>query len=110
VARSDVPGPEQLEKGETALGVLENVQFHEHVSALAADDAMILYTDGVIEALSPDGVFYGEERLRGVIQSTNSDGSAWEILNAVIDSVATFVGDNSPSDDLTLMVVRRQEA
>jgi sigma-B regulation protein RsbU (phosphoserine phosphatase) len=110
VVRSGAPGPEQLEKGETALGVLENVQFHEHVSALAADDAMILYTDGVIEALSPDGVFYGEERLREVIQSANGDGSAWEILNAVIDSVATFVGDNPPSDDLTLMVVRRQEA
>jgi GAF domain-containing protein len=110
VLRSGVWGPEQLERGETALGVLEDVQFRDHVDVLAARDVMILYTDGVIEALSPDGVFYGDERLREVIQTTEPDVSAGDILTAVIDSIAAFVGDNPPSDDLTLMVVRRQEA
>jgi serine phosphatase RsbU (regulator of sigma subunit) len=109
VLRSDARGLEQLERGEIALGVLEDVQFREHVHTLAAEDAMILYTDGVVEALSPDGMFYGEERLWSAIRAHRA-ASAHEILNVVVDSVAAFVGDNPPSDDLTLMVVRRQRA
>jgi sigma-B regulation protein RsbU (phosphoserine phosphatase) len=109
ILRSDARDLEQLERGETALGVLEDVQFREHVHTLAAEDTMILYTDGVVEALSPDGIFYGEERLWDVIRAHDGAGSAQEILNVVVDSVAAFVGDNPPSDDLTLMVVRRQE-
>jgi sigma-B regulation protein RsbU (phosphoserine phosphatase) len=110
ILRSGAQRLERLDRGETALGVLESVQFQEHVDALATEDYMILYTDGVIEAFSPEGVFYGEERLRDVIQAYHRGGSAQEILNAVVDSVAAFVGDNPPSDDLTMMVVRRQEA
>jgi sigma-B regulation protein RsbU (phosphoserine phosphatase) len=107
ILRSDEQGLKQLERGETALGVLENVQFREHVHTLTAEDAMILYTDGVVEALSPDGMFYGEKRLWDAIHAYPGS-SAQQILNAVVDSVAAFVGDNPPSDDLTLMVVRRQ--
>jgi len=100
---------EKLERGETALGVLEGIRFREHRDVLAKGDAMILYTDGVIEALSPEGTFYGERRLREVIQSPRGEPSAQDVLTAVTDSVVTFVGDNPPSDDLTLMVIRRQE-
>lgn len=109
ILRSDARGLEQLERGETALGVLEDVQFREHVHTLGIEEPMIMYTDGVVEALSPDGMFYGEERLWDVIRAHDGAGSAQEILNTVVDSVAAFVGDNPPSDDLTLMVVRRQE-
>jgi len=109
VLRSDARDLQQLERGETALGVLKDVEFREHVHTLAAEESMILYTDGVVEALSPGGMFYGEERLLDVIRA-HRGSSAREILSTVLDSVAAFVGDNPPSDDLTLMVVRRQKA
>lgn len=110
VVRYSARSIEQLERGEIALGVVEGAQFHEHETVLAPDDYMVLYTDGITEAVSPQRAFYGEERLRDVIQAPSGDHSAEAVLNAVLDSVAAFVGDSPPSDDLTLMVVRRQES
>jgi serine phosphatase RsbU (regulator of sigma subunit) len=107
VFRSGEQGLEQLERGETALGVLEGVQFREHANSLAPGDSMILYTDGVTEALSADGAFYGEERLRNFVESLCGDSSAQETLDGITGAIADFVGDNPPSDDLTLMVLRR---
>jgi sigma-B regulation protein RsbU (phosphoserine phosphatase) len=108
ILRSDTERVEQLERGETALGVLEGVQFRDHGTALARGDCMVLFTDGVTEALSPAGVFYGEDRLREIIQRSRDHRSAQETLDSILDAVADFVGDNPPSDDLTLMVLRRQ--
>ena len=108
ILRSDNRRLEQLERGETALGVLEDVKFKQHETVLAGGDCMILYTDGITEALSPDDTFYGEVRLQEVIQHSCDPDSADATLNRIIDDVAAFVGDNPPSDDLTLMVLRRE--
>lgn len=108
VLRHDDQNLEQLERGETALGVLEGTKFRDHEGVLLMGDCMILYTDGVTEAVSPEGTFYGEGRLRHVIQRPCEDGSAEATLDRIVGSVADFVGDNPPSDDLTLMVLRRQ--
>ncbi len=108
ILRSDDRRLEQLHRGETALGVLEGVEFQEHASILASGDCMFLYTDGVTEALAPDGDFYGEGRLREVIWPSCDSRSAQETLDRIVDDVARFVGNNPPSDDLTLMVLRRR--
>jgi sigma-B regulation protein RsbU (phosphoserine phosphatase) len=109
VFRSGEQSLEQLERGETALGVLGGIQFREHPNSLAAGDTMILYTDGITEALSAEGAFYGEERLRDFVRSLCGNGSAQETLDGIVRAVADFVGDNPPSDDLTLMVLRRSK-
>jgi len=108
IVRSDADRVEQLERGETALGVLEGVRFREHETTVTDGDCVILYTDGVTEALSPDGRFFGEDRLREAIRGACDGDSAQETLNRIIDAVARFVGDTPPSDDLTLMVLSRQ--
>ena len=108
ILRSDSERVEQMERGETALGVLQDVTFLERETQLGSGDCMILYTDGVTEAISPDGAFFGEERLWTVIQQKCEGRTAEATLTSIIDAVAEFVGDNRPSDDLTLMVLRRQ--
>jgi len=40
------------------------------VTRLAPDDYLLLYTDGVVEARSPDGTFFGEERLSALLRSS----------------------------------------
>jgi sigma-B regulation protein RsbU (phosphoserine phosphatase) len=67
-----------------------------------------MYTDGVTEAFSPQGDLFGEEYLREVLQA-NAGRSAQGMLEAIEESVVAFVGDTHLSDDLTLMVLRRQE-
>lgn len=101
--------PRELERfgtGGIALGVLEGVRLEERVVSLKPGDHLILYTDGVTEAFSPQNDIYGEERLRSTIQTADS-GSAQAMLNDIDGSVLTFVGDLPPSDDLTLLVLCR---
>ena len=103
------PGTGKLElfdKGGMALGVLEGMQWPERVISLGPGDSLVFYTDGITEAFSPEGEMYGEERLRATVQATDG-GSAQAILDAIDASVVAFIGDGSPSDDRTLMVLRR---
>jgi sigma-B regulation protein RsbU (phosphoserine phosphatase) len=100
---------ERLERGGMALGVLEGVRMEERSITLEPLDCLTFYTDGITDAFSPQGSLYGEERLRQTIQSSNAD-SAQATLNAIEGSVDDFVGDDPPSDDMTLMVLRRVTA
>jgi sigma-B regulation protein RsbU (phosphoserine phosphatase) len=104
--RSETGKLEQFGKGGIALGVLGGAQFEDRVVSLEPGDYVIFYTDGVTEAFSPEGDIYGEERLRATIRAAAAD-SAQAMLDAIDDAVVTFVGEGSPSDDLTLEVLRR---
>ncbi len=97
---------EGLGKGGMALGVVEGIEFLEQVVTLDPGDHLVFYTDGITEAFSPVGEIYGEERLAAAIQVAY-DGSAQAVSDAIDSSVANFVGDESPTDDVTLMVLRR---
>jgi len=109
ILRSEDGRLEQMERGETALGVLKDVAFREHPVTLHPGDCMVLYTDGVTEALSVNGAFFGESQLHEVIRQRCERDTAEGTLSRIIDAVEGFVGDQPPSDDLTLMVVRRRE-
>ncbi len=104
--RSGTRTLERFGKGGMALGVLEGVSLREWTVSLEPGDCLIFYTDGITDAFSPEDDVYGEDRLRATIQSAGG-GSAQATLEAVDDSVIAFVGDNPPSDDITLMVLRR---
>ena len=88
------------------LGVLEGIHLGERIVALEPGDVLVFYTDGVTEAFSPGGDIYGEGRLQAAIEAA-ADTPAQAMLEAICASVRDFVGDNPPSDDLTLMVLRR---
>ncbi len=91
------------------MGAFENVELEEQRVDIAPGDLVILYTDGVTEAISPDDQEFGVERLREVLASA-ADTSAQQILESVVDAVDTFAEDAPPFDDLTLMVVKRLPA
>jgi sigma-B regulation protein RsbU (phosphoserine phosphatase) len=97
---------ERLGTGGMALGVLPGINLEERIVSLGAGDTLIFYTDGVTEAFSPEDDMYGEGHLGATIRATDS-ASAQAMLDAISDSVTAFVGDNPPSDDITLMVLRR---
>ncbi len=99
---------EQLSKGGMALGVLEGAQLEEHAVSLEPGDSLILYTDGVTEAFSPEGDMYSEERLWATVQAAASR-SAQAMLDGIDDSVVAFIGDAALSDDRTLVVLRRKQ-
>ena len=69
-------------------------------------DAIVAHTDGVTEARSPDGSFYGEERYTDLLRSL-AGRSASEVVGAVTADVEAFRDGAEASDDLTLLVIRR---
>jgi serine phosphatase RsbU (regulator of sigma subunit) len=68
--------------------------------------AIVAYTDGVTEARAPDGTFYGEERFIALLAGLGGR-SAREIVDAVVSDVRAFRAGADPSDDLTILVIRR---
>ena len=67
-------------------------------------DALVLYTDGVVEARSPDGTFFGEERLAALLRSC-ADLGAQTIAERVESAVSDFQEDNL-RDDVAVLVLR----
>jgi serine phosphatase RsbU (regulator of sigma subunit) len=63
-------------------------------------------TDGVTEAMNPQGELYGAPRLQAVLRALADNAAPAEVLAAVRADVRAFVGPAVPSDDLTLLCVR----
>ncbi len=89
-----------------ALGVVEEVHPEERWVDLEPEDLLVLYTDGVTEAINEQEEEFGLERLRRVVVA-HRERPAAEIAQAIGDAVAAFTGDVPRFDDLTLVVLRR---
>jgi len=100
---------EQLPKGGTALGVIEDLKLENHHLLLRPGDSLILYTDGVTDALSPDGEFFGEDRLQNLVRQHGKE-TIQNMLEALDDALIEFRRGLAPVDDITLVAVRRQPA
>jgi len=97
---------EELPRGALALGVTPEVAYTQHDVEIARGDTLIVYTDGVTEAMDRNGDFFGDERLRALLP-TFAGLSAAEMASRILAAVDAFVGDAPPHDDVSLAIVRR---
>jgi serine phosphatase RsbU (regulator of sigma subunit) len=105
-------GPLPLGRTGLPLGIFEDSTWEQGTVELAPGDALVLYTDGVTDAQTADGIPFGQDRLLEVIEAfrgplATSTANAQEMGEAVLAAVHRFVGDSPQFDDLTLMVVAR---
>jgi len=89
------------------LGPFADVEITDENVDVASGDALVLYTDGVTEAASPAHELLGEEGLLNALAGLPPGADADQIADAVVAAVVRHVG-GGPTDDLTLMVVRRR--
>jgi phosphoserine phosphatase RsbU/P len=73
---------------------------------LERDDCLVLYTDGVTEALDNDENEFGVERLIASIRA-NAQKGAQALVTRVIDEVRDFAGSTPQHDDITLIAIRK---
>jgi hypothetical protein len=90
------------------LGVRRREPFREHDVEFSAGDRLILYSDGLIEALDDDGEPFGFERFEHTLRE-HGHASAEEIKKALLTSVRKFTRNRPPEDDQTLVVVSFDE-
>jgi phosphoserine phosphatase RsbU/P len=91
--------------GGLLLGIMKTViPYQEGNTRLEDGDTLVLFTDGISEAMNGQGVEYGEEKLIDIIRS-NCNERADIILNRIVESVQEYSGE-CQSDDITLIVVK----
>src|SRR5437868_2019768 len=73
---------------------------------LEPDDCILLYTDGITEALYNEGNEFGLERTIASVQSSAKEG-AQAIVTRLIDDLRNFVGSTPQNDDITLIAIRK---
>jgi serine phosphatase RsbU (regulator of sigma subunit) len=86
------------------LGVFDDANLTEQEAHLASGDALVLYTDGVVEARSPEGIYFGEERLMTILRSSVAL-EASTIASRIEGAVLNFQEQN-PRDDIAILVLR----
>lgn len=87
-----------------AIGVFDDANFTEWEAHLAPGDALVFYTDGVVEARSPDGLYFGEERLMALLHSSvDLDAST---IARRIEGAALDFQEQVPRDDIAVLVLR----
>jgi PAS domain S-box-containing protein len=96
----------ELKRSGMALGLRASTEYQTQPAiALSEGEIVLLLTDGVEEAASPDGDLFGRDRLLEVVKLSR-DRDAAHILNAVREAVRAFSGNQPPQDDITLVVVK----
>ena len=86
------------------LGLYPDTVYSHAEAQLAPHEAVVLYTDGVTEALDPDGALYGEPRLRDTL--ARCDGHPASTIAAIVADLENFTRDAPQADDMTLLVLR----
>lgn len=88
-----------------ALGVMEDVEYVYASLKLNAGDSLVLYTDGVTEAMNPVGELLNEQRLENILRECE-EKTAQEEVEHILQSTRQFVNGASQSDDITILVMK----
>jgi sigma-B regulation protein RsbU (phosphoserine phosphatase) len=96
---------ESLEVGGLPLGIQKHVHYETASLELKPGDALIFFTDGVVEAFNEAGEEFGNDRWLSAIRKL-PDWKAQETLQFLMKCVDEFVGATRQSDDITCLVFR----
>jgi serine phosphatase RsbU (regulator of sigma subunit) len=105
MVRRRAGGIDRLDCGGLPLGIDPEARYEVGSARLDSGDTIVIFTDGMFDALDEDGFDYGEGRLLASVTSLRT-GSADEALRQLMQRLETFVGAARQFDDITCMVVR----
>jgi anti-sigma regulatory factor (Ser/Thr protein kinase) len=87
------------------LGLLPDMEYESREATMSADQSVVLYSDGIVEAHGPDGEMFGFPRLRELMAE---DLGGHEIIDAILEQVHAFTGSGwEQEDDITVVALRR---
>jgi serine phosphatase RsbU (regulator of sigma subunit) len=98
-------GVKRLEAGGMVLGLFDHATYDEETLILSPGDVIVAFSDGVSEALNAEGEEYSDARLLASVNA-HRGGSPKDLLAALLADVHAFCGEATPSDDVTMVVVR----
>lgn len=93
-----------LEKGTTILGSFADIKIQSGREKLHEPSYLVLYTDGISEAINTNHEFYETESVIKVLKNCTAHLNAEELKNTILADWITFQNHNKPNDDATLLV------
>jgi serine phosphatase RsbU (regulator of sigma subunit) len=99
-------GTLELDGDGAAIGFLEHVEFEELTEEIGPGDALLLYTDGAVEAMGAGDEPFGEERLAETV-SAMAPAGAQAMIDAIVGALNDFTGGAHQRDDITMVSLRR---
>jgi sigma-B regulation protein RsbU (phosphoserine phosphatase) len=109
VYRTATQRVEQLNTQGIVLGIVPEPRFEQRTVQLEPGDVVCFYTDGVTEAMDPRRQLFDEERLSEVLRRSHQLPPE-EIVGRVIDAVTNFAAGAAQTDDITMVVLKRDGA
>lgn len=106
VIKSDTKEVSLLGKGGLPLGMFDGVTFQKETVSLGKNDNVVMYTDGVTEAMNTSEKEYSEDRFKRCIVE-HSHRPVNDLKGHIISDVEQFTEGQSQSDDLTLLLLKR---
>lgn len=97
---------EYLEPTGQMIGPFPNESYRTESTHLRKGDVLLLYTDGVSEAVNQEGELFGEKRLTDIL-CDHQERSAKEITQAILEEVEKFDAKSEHSDDKTIVIIKR---
>lgn len=89
------------------IGIFPEVAFEQRSAVLNPGDTLVLYSDGIREAMRESGEEFGEPRLRECLRN-HAEESAAQLQERIQARLAAFLGPAAPTDDRTLVIVQRR--
>lgn len=94
----------QLEAGGVPFGVFADAAYEIGQLSVCPGDLLLIYTDGVVEAVNETGEEYGLDRLRTFVRDTVSSSAGFQ--QQLFASIDAFTGKASQQDDITCLIVQ----
>jgi len=88
------------------LGAFPDSQYEQEKIIMKPGDLLILFSDGITEAMNEDNKEFGEEKLLAVIKN-NKDTEPGLLIEEIVSAVKDHSGTTPQSDDMTLMIIKR---
>ena len=99
---------EMMEVTGVALGMGADMEYEQQQLTLESGDILLLYTDGIVEAMNDKEELFGQNRLRSSLAAV-TELSAKEILDSILHDLRQFTDGAEQSDDITAIVIKTEE-
>lgn len=94
-----------LDIGGMVTGVLADAEYEKGVVELQAGDCILLYSDGVTDAMNDQSQRFGREKLEYALREIG-DRPAQQGVDTLLDRLAQHRGDHDPNDDITIVLIK----
>ncbi|MEJ2615722.1 MAG: PP2C family protein-serine/threonine phosphatase [Ignavibacteriaceae bacterium] len=95
-----------IDSSTVPMGLFCNMEYKVQKMKMEKGESLILYTDGLSEAMGKEEEEYGETRILNYAKS-NFENPPQEFINSLVNDVNDFVGNSKMNDDLTIMVIKK---